>query len=73
MSQDSITITVSNFYSPKRWEVLKIASSGEWNIVTNIVKDATYGFTLTTEKINLSRWRWIRNFQIKMLNKIFKQ
>lgn len=73
MSKDNVTITVSSFYNPKKWEVLQIGSSKSWNIVTEISKPDNLGFTLTTTPINLSRWKWIRNFQIRMLNKIFKQ
>ncbi len=73
MTEDkSITITVSSFFRPKKWEVLKIASSQQWSIVTEISEPNTFGTTLTTTPINLSKWKWIRNFQIKMLNKIFK-
>jgi hypothetical protein len=67
-----IKITVSKFYKPKMWEVLKISSLNKWSIVTKIDESASMGIILTTTPINLSKWGWVRNFQIWMLGKIFQ-
>ncbi len=72
MKQENITITTSHYFKPKKWEVLKIGSSNSWNIVTEISEGDMMGYSLTTTPINLSRWKWIRKFQIWMIGKIFK-
>ena len=73
LDTDSITITVSKHFHPKMWQVLHIGTTQQWSIVTDFEKDYdNLSCSLTTTPINLSKWKWVRNFQIWMLNKIFK-
>ena len=67
---DTITITVSGLYKPKKWEILKIQTKNQWTIVTGF-ENENNGYTINTEPINLSKWKYIRKFQMWMISKIF--
>lgn len=51
----------------KKWEIVNTQWDKQWGIVTSVEPHTPGVFYMEMQTLNLSRWKWLRRFQIRVI------
>ena len=72
MKNETFTMSISQFASFRRWEIIKHHSGWhDYSIIVDVKKDEFGGFMVTSQPIKTFRIKWFRKLHFKLLKYTF--